>query len=368
MQQNESPWRQPLSTWKRIVVETWNEAGRDNISLIAAGVAFYAFVSIVPVLASIVLTYGLIASPATVVANVRSLTDALPADTARLIGGQLREVVHSSDGKKGVGLFVAIAIALWGARNAAGSVITALNVAYEVEEKRGFVMLNLLALTMTMIAVLIAVMAGAATAVLAFVQSWIPGGDTAVVVVTRIGSYLLLAIISVSAAAALFDFGPCHPKRRWVWLSPGAVVFAVTWLALTLGFGFYVANFGNYNATYGSLSAIIVALTWIYFSAYLLLLGAELNGEFAKQMGAAPFDPAAVPAVADERAPGGSLKADYIASRAANRIAGGKIGMVTSAAATIGLGWIRRRDRAVAGIGLLAAAAGVSWLRRDRCD
>lgn len=134
-----SPWAMPPAGWKEILLRTAKESSKDNIGLAAAGVAFYAFLALVPLMGATVLTYGLVASPATVLKNMQSLTNVMPADVARLVGEQLMNVVQSSSGKKGLGLLLAIGVALFGARNAAGAIITALNIAYEEEEKRGFI-------------------------------------------------------------------------------------------------------------------------------------------------------------------------------------------------------------------------------------
>ena len=156
----ETPAQIPAPGWKEIAFRTWKELSKDNVSLVAAGVAFYGLLAMVPLLGATVLTYGLVANPQTVLHNVQSLASSLPKDVAKLLGDQLLNVVKTSGGKKGLGLLVAIAIALWGARNAASSLITALNIAYEEEEKRGFVKVTLLSLEITAAAVLLGMLGG----------------------------------------------------------------------------------------------------------------------------------------------------------------------------------------------------------------
>ena len=156
----EAPIEIPAPGWKEIAFRSWKEAAKDNVSLVAAGVAFYGFLAMVPLLGATVLTYGLVVSPDTVLHNVSSLATSLPKDVAKLISDQLLSVAKASGGKKGLGLVAAMAIALWGARNAAGSIVIALNIAYEEEEKRGYFKVTLLSLTMTAAAVLLG-MAGA---------------------------------------------------------------------------------------------------------------------------------------------------------------------------------------------------------------
>ncbi|MGJ3626846.1 YihY/virulence factor BrkB family protein [Sphingomonas sp. MMS24-JH45] len=130
------------------------------------------------------------------------------------------------------------------------------------------------------------------TALLAFLERLIPMAPDGMLIVLRIGGYLLLAMLVVTAAAVLFRFAPDEPGATWIWLSPGAILATACWLAGTSLFGLYAANFGDYNATYGSLSAVVVLLTWLWLSAYVFLLGAELNAELERQVGELASTPA----------------------------------------------------------------------------
>ena len=269
--------------WWKVLKRTWAEAGEDNIGLIAAGTAFHGFAAIVPLLASIVLIYGLVADTATVVANIRALFHVLPDDAARVIGDQLTTVVGTSEGKKGFGLVIALGIALYGGTKGASSIVTALNIAYEQRETRGFIALNLLAFAITGGAVVLALVAALSTAAFALLDGLIPNAPDVVLVAIRLVSYAVLAALGVTAAACLYRFGPNRHKAKWTWLTPGSLAATLIWLAATIGFGVYVSRFGNYGATYGSLSAVIVLLTWLWLSAYVFLLGAELNSELEHQ-------------------------------------------------------------------------------------
>ncbi|WP_295634943.1 YihY/virulence factor BrkB family protein [Novosphingobium sp.] len=269
-------------------MRAWQEAARDNIGLISAGVAFYAFLALMPLLGAVVLTYGLVASPARVLGDLHALTRALPPDAAHLVGEQLVEVVKASDGKKGLGLLVALGIALFGAHNGSAAIVMALNVAYEEPEKRGFIALNLAVLGMTAAGIVAALAALLAIAALTRLDALLPHVPDALIVAGRIASYAALTLLGAAVAAALYRFCPSRPHTRWVWLTPGSLLAAAGWLALSLGFGAYAARFGHYNATYGSLSAVVVLLTWLYLSSYLLLLGAELNCECEQQDGNMP--------------------------------------------------------------------------------
>lgn len=395
----------PWPAWKAIALRTWQEAGDDNVGLVAAGVAFYAFLALVPLLGAIVLSYGIIAEPATVLRNMRQLTSVMPAATAKLIGEQLMNVVTTSGGKKGFGLLLALGIALFGARNGASAIVTALNIAYEEKEKRGFVQLNLLALAMTAAAVGVAVLAMVAVAALGYLETLLPALPDWASAVGKLLSYGLLACAGAAGAATLYRYGPSREQADWVWLTPGSAFAALLWLALTIGFGIYVANFGNYNATYGSLGTVVVLLTWLYLSSYILLFGAELNAELEHQTtadttrgadkplgtrgawvadhvadGAALAEEQALaPPIADKRTVGKRTEAPASAPVAspgvgallgvaqATRVAGlGKVGLLTTALAAAGLGRLRTRGQAGIGLALLAAAGGLALLRSPK--
>jgi membrane protein len=376
--------------------------------LVAAGVAFYGFLALVPLLGAVVLSYGLVASPETVIRNVGSLAKVMPADAAKLIGEQLMNVVQTSSGKKGLGVLLALGVALFGARNAAGAIVTALNIAYEEEEKRGFLKVTLLALVITVAAVVMALLAILAIGALSSLERLLPSSPL-LVLFGKILSNALLGLAAAAAVATLYRYGPSRDNAKWTWITPGSLLAAVGWLVLTLGFGFYVANFGSYDKTYGSLGAVVVMLTWLYLSSYILLYGAELNSELEHQTakdttegayeqlgarGAWSADHVAQgasdqgkEAVALAQGPSGEpaepvhgalvsapsqIEHPYLTSRVAaraGRVAGApKVGMLGSALATMGLSQLRRRGRAGVGVALLGTAAGLALLRRTDGD
>jgi membrane protein len=278
-----SPWQLPLRAWRDVVVRTWKEADADNVALIAAGVSFYGFLALVPLLGAVVLAYGFLADPDTVLRDMTAMMAVMPKDIAALIAGQLLEVVQTSGGRKGLGVVIALAVALFGARNGASAIVTALNIAYEEEERRGFFKVNLLALAITAAGVAVAVASLLTVAAFAYVETVLPASRAAVALVSGVIAHLLLALMAAAVAATLYRFGPCRRHAKWRWLTPGSLLFAAAFVGLTLGFGFYVKAFGNYNATYGSLAAVVILLTYLYLSSYILIFGAELNSELEHQ-------------------------------------------------------------------------------------
>jgi membrane protein len=283
-----SPLEVPANGWLAIAQRTWKEMDEDNIGIIAAGIAFYVFAAIVPTLGAVVLSYGLFADAETVRQNVEAVFASLPRDAASIITDQLLTVSDSAKDKQGIGLIIALALAWYGATKGSSAIITGLNVAYDTEETRGFVRINLLRLGIVAGGVLMIFLAVGTTTLLAFLGGLVPDAPGVMLVIIRIAGYLVLALLVVTASAVLFRYGPDNRQPRWVWLSPGSIGATLLWLAGTAAFGFYVSRFGNYGATYGSLSAVIVTLTWLWLTAYVFLLGAELNAELERQVEGEP--------------------------------------------------------------------------------
>jgi membrane protein len=244
----------------------WSSASDGNVGIIAAGVAYYGFLALVPLLAAAILTYGLVTDPATIAEHVEGLAESLPGAAGELVSDQLRSVAASRGGAQGFGLVLALALSLIGARAAAGALVTALDIAFETEQERGFIEANLLALA---IAAGAAVALGLVAAVTALVSTVLTGAASA------LGGYVVVGLAGLGGAAAAYRIAPDQEAIGWPVALRGGALFAAGWLVATAGFGFYASNFGNYNATYGSLGAVVVFLTWLWLSAWLLLLGAH---------------------------------------------------------------------------------------------
>ena len=278
-----SPWQMPKRAWRDIVARTYKRVWDDNVGLVAAGVAFYSFFALLSLLGLIVLAYGLVANPFTVVAHMRALTVVLPSDVAFIIGDQLMNAVRASQKAKGLGILLAFLVAIYGGTNGATSVLTSLNIAYEEKEKRGFLQFYVLAVAMTFGALMAALCALAATAALSYLQHLVPEASRPLVLAGKIAGYLMLILVAAGVASTLYKIGPSREQAKWKWITPGSLFTAVGWLLLTWAFGIYVGQFTNYHATYGSLGAVVALLTWLYLSAYAFIFGAELNSEIEHQ-------------------------------------------------------------------------------------
>ena len=273
----------PPRAWRDILARTYKRTWDDNVALVSAGVAFYGFFALLSLLGLIVLAYGVFADPVTVIEQMRTLTSILPADVVALIGNQLLTAIHSSQQTKGFGILLAVVVAIYGGTNGSASILTALNIAYEEKEKRSLLRFYLLAITMTLVALLVALVAIAATSALAYLQRFMPQLPPIALVALKMIGYLLLALLVAGVAATLYRFGPSREDAKWEWITPGSAFAAITWILLTVAFGFYVSHFTNYDASYGSLGAVVALLTWMYLSAYAFVFGAELNSEIEHQ-------------------------------------------------------------------------------------
>jgi membrane protein len=278
-----SPAEMAPPAWKDILGRTYKRVWDDNVALVAAGVAFYAFFALLSLLAMTVLIYGLAADPRAIVETIRALVTILPDDVAALIADQLQLAVTSSQGQKGFGVLVAFFVALYGGTNGAAAMLTALNIAYEEKEKRSLLRFYLVAAGMAVSALALALAAVLASAAVGYLRSLLPGDSAALALAGRIASYAALTGVAAAVAASLYRFGPSREEARWKWITPGSLFTAVTWLVLTGLFGLWVTSVSDYSATYGPLGAVVGLLTWLYLSAYVFILGAELNSEIEHQ-------------------------------------------------------------------------------------
>jgi membrane protein len=272
----------PRPGWKDILWRTYQRTGEDRLFATAAGVVFYGLLAIFPTITALVSFYGLFANPSTISANLQTLSLMLPEGSFQIVQDQIARVSMKGNTELGATFAFGLALALWSANAGVKAIIDALNVAYEEREKRSFLRLNLMSLAFTIggiVAVL--VMVGAVVAFpLALDHIGIESESQLIVSLSR---WPLLLLILLMALALLYRFGPSREAARWQWLSVGAVAAALLWIAGSALLSWYLSNFGNYSATYGSLGAAIGLMTWMWMSATIVLYGAELNSEIERQ-------------------------------------------------------------------------------------
>jgi membrane protein len=281
----EKPTDIPARGWVQIVRRAWAENNADNMPIIGAGVAFFAFLAVFPALIATISLYGLVASPEEVAQQIESLSDQLPEEAQQLLGEQLTAITQNSGGALTFSLVISILAALWSASGGTGNLITAVNLAYDEVETRGFVKRKALALGLTLGAILFVLITFALIAVVPVVLDALPLGIVGTVLSQVLRWVLLLGVVAGSLAV-LYRVAPDRdaPKMRWV--SLGSVVVTVIWAVVSLLFSLYVDNFGSYDKTYGAIAGVIVLMLWLYLTCYLVLLGAEINSEAEHQTAA----------------------------------------------------------------------------------
>jgi membrane protein len=272
----DSPADVPARDWKAILLGVGKEFNQDQIPMIAAGVTFYMVLALFPALAAFVSVYGLASDPGQVGVQLHRLSHVLPGGAVTVIGGQLTELAKAKPSGLSLGFLVGVLTAIWSANGAAGAIITGLNIAYEAKERRGFIRR-----TATSLAITVAMLAFAALAVILLGLASSAGhfiGPHGALIANLI-SWPTIVIILAIGLALLYRFGPCRRSVRLRWITPGAAAVVIVWVIVSAIFSAYVANFGHYNKTYGSLGAAVGFMTWLWLSSMLLLAGAELNAE-----------------------------------------------------------------------------------------
>jgi membrane protein len=264
-----------------ILRRAFSEFREDNLTTVAAALAYYAFLAIPSVLLVVTGVFSLVSSPSGAETLVDKLSGVIPAEAQKLLEDSLAQLTNDQSAGVSI-LVVGSALALWSLTGAMQNVMWGLNIAYDREETRGFVRKRVTALTM------VAFAGGAILLVFGLlvlgphVVRWIGdavGHESLVSWVWWTAQWPILIVGLLVAFAGILYLGPNDEHSRWTVLSLGAVVTIVLFLVLSGAFAFYASRFGSYNKTWGSLSAVVVMLTWLWLSSVALLFGAEVNAE-----------------------------------------------------------------------------------------
>ena len=272
------PRRRKRLGWGRILATVWNETERDHLSVMAAGVAFWTFLSIFPAMSALISIYGLVADPAVIAQQVENLSGVLPQSALDLLSMQLHRLIGAPRDALGIGLIVSLMLTLWYAMSGTGTLMQALTIAYEETETRGILTYYGEAAALTIGIAVFGLLSLFMIAVVPAVIEWLPfpkAWRDAIGLVR----WPILAGLAITALGLVYRFAPCRRNPTWHWFSPGTNAAALLWLFGSAGFSYYVANFSSYDETYGSLGAVVVLLMWLYVSAFIVLVGAELNSE-----------------------------------------------------------------------------------------
>ncbi|MGN6161739.1 MAG: YihY/virulence factor BrkB family protein [Marmoricola sp.] len=271
-----------LREWPGVLTRVWKKAQNDQLSLLAAGVAFYAFTALFPTMIAVVLLYGLVSNPAEAQRQMSHLSGTIPSGAVTLLTTQLQALTSTSHASLGLGLVVSLMLALWSASGGVGNVITTLNIAYGAKETRGWIQRKALALGLTAAAIVFVVVAIGLLAVVpplldhlvhSALLQWLFGALRWILLIGAMGL----------ALAVLYRVAPNREEAEIRWVSPGAELATVVWIVGSIGFSLYAGHFGSYNKTYGALAGVVVLLIWLWLTAYVVLLGAAINAETEHQ-------------------------------------------------------------------------------------
>jgi membrane protein len=276
------PSQIPFKGWKDIFWRLVSEIGQDRVMLIAAGSAFYLLLALFPALAAFVSLYGIVSDPATVAAQIQFLTGLVPAGGLEIVNSQLTSLAMQPRDALSFGFLFSLALALWSANNGIKTLFEALNVAYEETEKRGFIKLHMVTFGFTLSALLIGIVVFTAIGLVPALLALFPLGNL-IETLIRFLRWPLLLLFVWCGIAVLYRYGPSRARAKWRWITAGGIFATIAWFVMSIGFSYYLENFANYNAVYGSLGAVVGFMMWAWLSMTIVLVGAELNSEIEHQ-------------------------------------------------------------------------------------
>lgn len=268
----------PLDMWRRTVVRAWRNGRKDNLNVLAGGIAFYVFLALLPFAAAIATIYGLIARDGKVVTDIGTVLSLLPDDAAELVAMRVGSVIAD----RSVGLLgpaVALLIAGYGAARGARSIVSGLNVMYGRGPRVRFVERWGIAVAIALAGAALTLLALLGIALHSAIERLLPSAAEIAYTIVRVLFWVGMSVGVAVSLALLYRYGPAGRNAPWRWLLPGAVTATAAWLAASLVFGAYVSAFDRFDRTYGPLSAVVVLQLWLYLSAFAMLFGAKLNAE-----------------------------------------------------------------------------------------
>ena len=265
----------PRAHWKGVLFEVRDEVRRDNVSLVAAGVAFYVFLAVFPAIAAVVSLYGLLYDPVDIQRQTLHLIGLIPPQALELLQNQLGRMA-GVERVLGPGFALGIALTLWGASRGMKALMTALGTIYGVTERRNFIRFNVVGLFFALCAM--AFILVALVVIIAFpIALRALGLPELSSLSTELLRWIPLGVFVMVGLALLYRYAPHRREAKFRWVSWGSFAAAFLWLLASAVFSQYISYFGTFNATYGSLGAAIILLLWFYLGAYAVLLGGALN-------------------------------------------------------------------------------------------
>jgi membrane protein len=275
------PAKAARSRWSGILLRVWRGISEDRILLVAGGVTFYLILAIFPGIAALISIYGLFANPAIIVSQLDTIANVAPGGAIQVLHDELTRLAARGGTTLSIGFLVSLLISLWFTNSGVSALFDALNIVNQEKERRGVIKYYFETLTFTIGTIIFVLLAIAVVVALPVALSFmpLPGGTD---LLLRIVRWPILLVLVALVLAVLYRFGPSRDGARWRWITRGSAFGTVGWLAVSFLFSWYVANFGSYNKTYGSLGAIMGFMTWIWLSLVVVLVGAKLDAEMER--------------------------------------------------------------------------------------
>ncbi len=277
-----APSEIPPRGWKDILLRVYTNISKHRILALAAGMTYYSILAIFPAIAALVAVYGLFSDPTTIARHLDQLGGFLPGGAIDVARDQLTRVASNGSPTLGLTFLIGLGTSLWSANAAMKALFDTLNIVHDEDEKRSFVKLNAMSLGFTIGGVFFILAALGSIVIIPVILNFV-GLSNAGDLLLRIGRWPAMYLVLTFALAVIYRYGPSRETARWRWVTWGSAIAAVLWLAVSGLFSWYAANFGKFNETYGSLGAIIGFMTWLWISAIVILLGAEIDAEMEHQ-------------------------------------------------------------------------------------
>jgi membrane protein len=278
----ESPKQIPGRGWKDVLLRVKEQFTSDHIGIVSAGVAFYFFLSLFPMMSAMVAIYGLVFDAAQVEQHLSQLSSILPPQAHDVIAQQLHSIANTPNQGLGLALAFSILLSLWSANSGTKALFDGINIAYNQKEERGFFKLNGISLSITIGAIFVGLIAVALVIGFPALIDKIGLPETVSAIISY-GRWPLLFMIIVLSISVIYKLGPNRDSPKFKWVTWGAAIAATLWIAGSLLFSLYINNFGNYEATYGAVAAVIILMLWFQLTSLSVLLGAEINSELEHQ-------------------------------------------------------------------------------------
>lgn len=279
----EKPIQLSWKGWRQIGKRVNSELTVDHIAIVAAGVAFYFFLALFPTFIAAISIFGLVMEPAQIQQQITEIAHILPQQSSQMISDVLEDITSKSKATLGWSLILSILFSLLTAMQGTKAVFEGINVAYDEIDERGFFKYNGLTLLFTIGGIVIGVICTALVVVFPAIVEGINLPAYGVESIVQWLRWFVLALILMGVLAITYKIAPDRNNPQFRWVSWGAVIATILWLAGSILFSFYISNFGNYDKMYGSFAAVIILMLWFFITAYVILLGAEINSEMEHQ-------------------------------------------------------------------------------------